>query len=32
VLGFVRILREYERAVMFRFGRLLDPPRGPGIV
>ena len=32
MLGFVRILREYERAVMFRFGRLLDPPRGPGIV
>jgi regulator of protease activity HflC (stomatin/prohibitin superfamily) len=32
VLGFVRVLREYERAVMFRFGRLLDPPRGPGLV
>jgi len=32
VLGFVRIFREYERGVMFRLGRLLDPPRGPGIV
>jgi regulator of protease activity HflC (stomatin/prohibitin superfamily) len=32
MLGFVRIMREYERGVMFRFGRLLDPPRGPGIV
>ncbi|HET8605917.1 MAG TPA: slipin family protein [Gaiellaceae bacterium] len=32
MLGFVRILREYERGVMFRFGRLLDPPKGPGIV
>ena len=32
MLGFVRVLREYERAVMFRFGRLLDPPRGPGLV
>ena len=32
MLGFVRIFREYERGVMFRFGRLLDPPRGPGIV
>jgi regulator of protease activity HflC (stomatin/prohibitin superfamily) len=32
VLGFVRVLREYERAVFFRFGRLLDPPRGPGLV
>jgi regulator of protease activity HflC (stomatin/prohibitin superfamily) len=32
MLGFVRIFREYERGVMFRFGRLIDPPRGPGIV
>jgi regulator of protease activity HflC (stomatin/prohibitin superfamily) len=32
VLGFVRVFREYERAVMFRFGRLLDPPKGPGLV
>ena len=32
MLGFVRVWREYERAVMFRWGRLLDPPRGPGLV
>jgi len=32
VLGFVKVLREYERAVFFRFGRLLEPPRGPGLV
>jgi len=32
VFGFVRVLREYERAVMFRWGRLLEPPRGPGLV
>ena len=32
MLGFVKVFREYERAVMFRFGRLLDPPRGPGLV
>jgi regulator of protease activity HflC (stomatin/prohibitin superfamily) len=32
MLGFVRIFREYERGVMFRLGRLLDPPRGPGVV
>jgi len=32
VLGFVKVLREYERAVLFRFGRLLEPPRGPGLV
>jgi regulator of protease activity HflC (stomatin/prohibitin superfamily) len=32
VLGFIRIFREYERGVVFRLGRLLDPPRGPGLV
>src|ERR1700740_3405098 len=32
MLGFVRVLREYERAIFFRFGRLLEPPRGPGLV
>jgi len=32
VLGFVKVLREYERAVFFRFGRVLDTPRGPGLV
>jgi regulator of protease activity HflC (stomatin/prohibitin superfamily) len=32
VLGFVRIMREYERGVMFRLGRVLTPPRGPGLV
>jgi len=31
MLGFVRIMREYERGVMFRLGRLLDT-RGPGVV
>src|SRR5437588_2553978 len=31
MLGFVRVFREYERAVFFRWGRLLDPPRGPGL-
>ncbi|HEX2251876.1 MAG TPA: slipin family protein [Thermoanaerobaculia bacterium] len=28
----VRILREYERAVVFRLGRLLERSKGPGIV
>src|SRR6516165_7275407 len=32
MLGFVRIMREYERGVMFRLGRVLTPPRGPGLV
>src|SRR5246500_946747 len=31
MLGFVRIMREYERGVFFRLGRLLDT-RGPGVV
>jgi regulator of protease activity HflC (stomatin/prohibitin superfamily) len=31
VLGFVRIMREYERGVMFRLGRLVAT-RGPGVV
>ena len=28
----VNILREYERAVVFRLGRLLTPDKGPGLV
>lgn len=28
----VKILREYERGVIFRLGRLLPEPKGPGIV
>src|SRR2546422_2573201 len=28
---FIRILLEYERGVVFRLGRLLDPPKGPGL-
>ena len=28
----VRILREYERAVVFRLGRLLESDKGPGVV
>src|SRR3989441_5798540 len=31
MLGFVWVLREYERGIVFRLGRLVDP-RGPGIV
>jgi regulator of protease activity HflC (stomatin/prohibitin superfamily) len=27
----VRVAREYERGVVFRLGRLLTPPRGPGL-
>src|SRR6267378_1474177 len=27
----IKVLREYERAIVFRLGRLLDPPKGPGL-
>jgi regulator of protease activity HflC (stomatin/prohibitin superfamily) len=32
VLSSIKILREYERAVIFRLGKLLPEPKGPGIV
>jgi regulator of protease activity HflC (stomatin/prohibitin superfamily) len=28
----VIILREYERGVIFRLGRALTPPKGPGLI
>lgn len=32
VLKCVNVLNEYERAVVFRLGRVLDQPKGPGVV
>jgi regulator of protease activity HflC (stomatin/prohibitin superfamily) len=32
LLSSIKILREYERGVIFRFGRLLPQPKGPGII
>src|ERR1043165_4779477 len=32
MLGFLYVLREYERGVVFRLGRLVDSSRGPGAV
>jgi len=32
VLGFIKVLREYERGVVFRLGRLFPEPKGPGVV
>jgi regulator of protease activity HflC (stomatin/prohibitin superfamily) len=32
VLNSIKILREYERAVIFRLGRALPVPKGPGII
>ena len=31
MLSAVKVAREYERGVVFRLGRLLDPPKGPGL-
>ncbi|RMF16698.1 MAG: slipin family protein [Candidatus Dadabacteria bacterium] len=32
LMSAIRILREYERAVIFRLGRVLDDVKGPGII
>src|ERR1700748_958109 len=32
LLNSIKILREYERGVIFRLGRVLLPPKGPGII
>lgn len=32
LISCIKILNEYERAVIFRLGRVLDKPKGPGIV
>jgi regulator of protease activity HflC (stomatin/prohibitin superfamily) len=32
LLSSIKILREYERGVIFRLGRVLPQPKGPGIV
>lgn len=32
VLNVIKILREYERGVIFRLGRVLPKPKGPGLI
>ena len=32
LINAIRIVPEYQRLVVFRLGRVLDKPRGPGIV
>lgn len=32
LINCIKVLREYERAVIFRLGRLLPKPKGPGII
>src|SRR5436190_9291488 len=31
LIAAIKVAREYERGVVFRLGRLLDPPKGPGL-
>src|SRR5213080_2284901 len=31
LIAAIKVAREYERGVIFRLGRLLDPPKGPGL-
>jgi regulator of protease activity HflC (stomatin/prohibitin superfamily) len=32
LMQWIKVLREYERGVVFRLGRVLDKPKGPGLV
>src|SRR5262245_42591400 len=32
LLSSIKVLREYERGVIFRLGRLLSQPKGPGVI
>ena len=32
ILNSIKVLREYERGVIFRLGRLLPQPKGPGLI
>src|SRR6202044_1250071 len=32
LMNSIKILREYERGVIFRLGRVLGAPKGPGII
>src|SRR2546430_7857107 len=32
LMSSIKILREYERGVIFRLGRVLSQPKGPGVI
>src|SRR5436309_14735412 len=32
LIGSIKILAEYERGVIFRLGKLLPRPKGPGVI
>lgn len=32
IFSMIKIVQEYERAIIFRFGRVLSKPKGPGLI
>jgi len=32
ILNWIKVLKEYERGIVFRLGRVLDQPKGPGLI
>ncbi len=32
ILNWIKVLKEYERGVIFRLGRVLEQPKGPGLI
>jgi regulator of protease activity HflC (stomatin/prohibitin superfamily) len=32
IFNWIKVLREYERGVIFRLGRVLEKPKGPGLI
>jgi len=32
ILSWIKVLKEYERGIIFRLGRVLDKPKGPGLI
>ncbi len=32
LVNWIKVLKEYERGVIFRLGRVLDKPKGPGLI
>ena len=32
LLNWIKVLKEYERGVVFRLGRVLEKPKGPGLI
>jgi len=32
ILSWIKVLKEYERGIIFRLGRVLEKPKGPGLI